>query len=888
MATRSPSRSTLSTNANCSISGAAVTFVAVGTCVIDANQAGNANYAAATQVQQSVDPEPGTQSITFTSTPPNSEVVGGTYMVTASGGASGNPVTFSIDASTNAICSISGATVTFLAVGTCAIDANQAGNANYAAATQVQQSVDPEPIAQSIAFTSTPPNPAVVGGGTYTVTASGGSGNPITFSIDASANGSCGISGTTVTLVAVGTCVIDANQGGNANYAAATQVQQSFAVLGTQNITFTSTPPNPALVGGSTYTVTASGGASGNPVTFSIDPSAKGSCSISGTTITFVGVGTCVIDANQGGNANYAAATQVQQSFAVLGIQSITFTSTPPNSGVVGGSTYTVTASGGASGNPVTFSIDPSAKGSCRSRGTTVTFVAVGTCVIDANQAGSASYEGATPVQQSFAVLGIQSITFTSTPPNPALVGGSTYTLTASGGASGNPVTFSIGASANGSCSISGTTVTFVAAGTCVIDANQAGDANYEAATQAQQSFAVTSSGSPTSSSSGTVVCGQAILQSPYSYDGSATSFTSGQYGLPTFGSAGTDFPNDTAGVIVPAGNNTALITSYELIAPHTIYYWEPGVHTTGGHGTFGGTDIVYLGGYTSALGEATVDGNGGSGFLESNQGATGGIVEYLTIENFLSDQNSAVLGENNGSGGSIAIGWTYEYDTVGPNEFGPSGSGQNSDGGYGIIGGSNTTIEYDCLTENAQGAFNIPGGPSATTRPPTFLTGDVLSHNEISGNGLGAYPDIPGNPHLVAARAAARHFGPSTCRSPTTTSTTTTTPGSGWTSTMPVRTSQATMSVPTGAGAFTTRPATTPTSATTPWWATGGRAMAAGRPRATARPLTRPTIALTVKDPVQSTGAMESAGAILVVGSGGNANIAGSNYSGEVPLRTT
>ena len=405
-----------SANGSCSISGATVTFVAVGTCVIDANQAGNANYEAATQVQQSFDPDPGTQTITFTSTPPTSAVVGGTYTVTASGGASGNPVTFSIDASANGSCSISGATVTFVAVGTCVIDANQAGNANYEAATQVQQSVDPEPLTQSITFTSTPPSPALVGG-TYTVTASGGaSGNPVTFSIDASANGSCSISGATVTFVAVGTCVIDANQAGNANYEAATQVQQSFAVLGTQTITFTSTPPKPAVVGG-TYTVTASGGASGNPVTFSIDPSAKGSCSISGATVTFVAVGTCVIDANQAGNANYEAATQVQQSFAVLGTQTITFTSTPPKPAVVGG-TYTVTASGGASGNPVTFSIDPSAKGSCSISGATVTFVAVGTCVIDANQAGNANYEAATQVQQSFAVVGTQSITFTSTPPS--------------------------------------------------------------------------------------------------------------------------------------------------------------------------------------------------------------------------------------------------------------------------------------------------------------------------------------------------------------------------------------------------------------------------------------------------------------------------------------
>jgi hypothetical protein len=38
---------------------------------------------------------------------------------------------------------------------------------------------------------------------------------------------------------------------------------------------------------------------------------------MSGATVTFAGVGTCVVDANQAGNAGYEAATQVQQSFAV-------------------------------------------------------------------------------------------------------------------------------------------------------------------------------------------------------------------------------------------------------------------------------------------------------------------------------------------------------------------------------------------------------------------------------------------------------------------------------------------------------------------------------------------------------------------------------------------
>jgi hypothetical protein len=40
----------------------------------------------------------------------------------------------------------------------------------------------------------------------------------------------CTVSGTTVTLVATGTCTVQATQAGNTNYAAATPVNRSFTV----------------------------------------------------------------------------------------------------------------------------------------------------------------------------------------------------------------------------------------------------------------------------------------------------------------------------------------------------------------------------------------------------------------------------------------------------------------------------------------------------------------------------------------------------------------------------------------------------------------------------------------------------------------------------------
>jgi hypothetical protein len=86
-----------------------------------------------------------------------------------------------------------------------------------------------------------------------------------------------------------------------------------------QTLAFTSSAPSPAMQDGQAYTPTASSdSASGLPVTLSLDASSTG-CSFDGITVTFPGPGTCIIDANQTGNDQYAPAVQVQQSFTVAG-----------------------------------------------------------------------------------------------------------------------------------------------------------------------------------------------------------------------------------------------------------------------------------------------------------------------------------------------------------------------------------------------------------------------------------------------------------------------------------------------------------------------------------------------------------------------------------------
>jgi hypothetical protein len=178
---------------------------------------------------------PGSQAITFPA--PGPGVVGQSATLTATGGASGNPVVFSVDASSGAgVCTVSGtdgATVNYLAPGSCVIDANQAAGDGYAAAPQVQQTITVTTEGtQAITFPS--PGPGAVGQSATLTATGGGSGNPVVFTVDASSGaGVCTVSGTdgaTVNYLAPGSCVIDANQAAGDGYAAAPQVQQTITV----------------------------------------------------------------------------------------------------------------------------------------------------------------------------------------------------------------------------------------------------------------------------------------------------------------------------------------------------------------------------------------------------------------------------------------------------------------------------------------------------------------------------------------------------------------------------------------------------------------------------------------------------------------------------------
>jgi len=453
----------------CTVSGNTVTFVIAGTCTIQAIQLGNNTYAAATPVSQSFTVNHEAQTITFPAIPTTTLVTGSvTLNATAS---SGLPVSY---ASTNtSVCTVSASTVTLLSIGTCGIWATQAGNGDFSAAPEVGHAFAVTTAAQTITF----PNPGTqtYGGLPFTLSATASSGLPVSYASTTSPV--CTVSATTVTLLATGTCGITATQPGNSAYSAATAVSLTFQVVNYQVITFPAIPATTLVTGTVTLNATAT---SHLPISYSSTNTSV--CTVSGSTVTLLTIGTCGIWATQPGNGIVPPAPQIGHAFEVtLATQTITFAR--PATQWLGEVTFNLNSTA-SSGLLVSYaSTTPSI---CTVAGSTVTLLALGDCGIWATQPGNRYYLAAPQFGHMFLVAReAQTITF----PNPGTqYYGTPLTLTATA-TSGLPVSYT--STTTLVCTVSGSTVTFVTTGTCGIVANQAGNAYYSPAPTVGHMFLV-------------------------------------------------------------------------------------------------------------------------------------------------------------------------------------------------------------------------------------------------------------------------------------------------------------------------------------------------------------------------------------------------------------
>lgn len=415
------------------------------------------------------------------------------YNLTATGGASGNPVTYS--ASPAGVVTIVGNLVTIVGAGSTTITASQAGDANYNAAPDAFQTLTVNQASQTITFGSLPDKDDTDPNFQLTATG-GGSGNPVTYT---SSNPAVAIivdnlgvpdpNGSYVDIIAAGTTTITASQAGNANYLAATPVPQNLVVNNTSLLPQAITGlagTDTKTYGAAPYNLTATGGGSGNPVTYVSDnPLVATATGLNGATITIIGPGVANITASQAGNGSYNPAPDTTQVLTVLE-KNLTISGAVADSKPYDG-TNTATITGGSlngvePGDVVTFS-----------GGGTFSSANAGTWPVTAalvlGGADQAKYSLTQPTGLSATITPLsQTITFN--PLAPKTFGDANFALTATGGASGNPVTYG---SSDPSVAIivGGNMVQIIGAGTTIITASQAGNTNYSAATNVDQTLVV-------------------------------------------------------------------------------------------------------------------------------------------------------------------------------------------------------------------------------------------------------------------------------------------------------------------------------------------------------------------------------------------------------------
>jgi hypothetical protein len=333
--------------------------------------------------------------------------------------------------------------------------------------------------AQGAAIGVSPSAVSVLLGGTQQFTASVSSG--VEWSASAGTISAAGLFTAPTSMPASPTVVIKATKlrrKGTATVA--------LTLLKPQTINF----PNPGTQTAGTPLTLSATASSGLAVSFTSKTS--GVCTISGATATLIKSGTCTIQASQAGNGTWAAAAPLRRTFTVdaasLRPQTITF-NTPGTQTVGTPLTLSATAS---SGLAVSFASQTTSVCTISSNASTfiTTFAATGTCSIQASQAGNGTFAAATPVSRSFTVNAEpQTITFNA--PGTQTVG-TPLTLSATA-SSGLAVSFA--SQTTSVCTVSGAmsnfAATFVKAGTCAIQASQAGNGTWAAATPVSRSFTV-------------------------------------------------------------------------------------------------------------------------------------------------------------------------------------------------------------------------------------------------------------------------------------------------------------------------------------------------------------------------------------------------------------
>ncbi|OGV67019.1 MAG: hypothetical protein A3K19_29635 [Lentisphaerae bacterium RIFOXYB12_FULL_65_16] len=378
------------------------------------------------------------------------------------GASSSSGLAVALTSLTPAVVTVSGSTVTIVGAGQATVRAEQAGDANYAAATPVERT-----------FTVAKKDLSVTANDQ---TREYGQANPpLTLTYAGFVQGEdetvLDVQPTAATAAALGSAPgaypIELSSGSDANYALTLHDGTLIVTQAQQTITF------PAIAGrtygDATFALNATSGSGLAVIYVSLDETVA---TLSGSTVTVVGAGLATIRATQAGNANYGPAPDVTRSFTVARKSLIVTAENKSRPYGQANPPLTVAYTGFAAGdNASVLDAQPTA--------TTVADAAspAGSYAITLSGGSDANY--ALTLQNGTLTVSKAAQTISFAALDVKTYGDASFGLSGSA-TSGLLVAFT---SLNTSvATVSGSTVTIVGAGTATIRAAQAGDGNYTAA----------------------------------------------------------------------------------------------------------------------------------------------------------------------------------------------------------------------------------------------------------------------------------------------------------------------------------------------------------------------------------------------------------------------
>lgn len=302
------------------VNGDTITIIGAGTTTITASQPGDSEYNAAPNVSWDLVVNKLTQTISFDSLP--EKTIGDAAFKLTAKASSNLEVTYTCSDTT--VAKVVDSTVTLIGAGTATIIASQAGNNVYSAATSISQTLVVNPAAvkdQTITFDTLPAKN--FGDLDFELIATATSKLEVSFiSSDATI---AQVSGTTVSIVGVGSAIITASQAGNNEYNPAADVEQVLVVnKADQTIAFDVLEEK--TIGDAAFNLSATA-SSGLTVAYTSSDTTV--ATIVDSTVTIVGAGIASITASQSGNMNYNAALDIAQQLIVNDTVVAKITSTP-------------------------------------------------------------------------------------------------------------------------------------------------------------------------------------------------------------------------------------------------------------------------------------------------------------------------------------------------------------------------------------------------------------------------------------------------------------------------------------------------------------------------------------------------------------------------------